>query len=300
MFVALSRTGEVDPATVYQALPTLRPGEAYASVVFPIKEDFPVLAIKVPATPGIPIMIAIDPANGKILGEKPVLAVPNVVANLWHDSLFAGTVGKILLMIIGAAFAAMVVTGVIRWWPKGGKGKGLRIRWAGSVGRTLWQAHAPLGVIFSAVFLWLAVTGTLVVANVIGESPPIPAGNGTTASSSVIELVNATSTAEKALPHARLVAIQPVSKLVSEHTLVFVDPQWRQERVVVRKDGSIKAVHTADNVLDWMLPLHRGSMLPEPVRALWYLFALALIGVAISGFVINRSKARLKHKRKPN
>lgn len=297
MFVATPRTGEIDPAVVDQALPKLRPGEAYASVIFPIKDDFPVLAIKVPSTPGIPTMIAIDPANRKILGQKPVLAVPNVVANLWHESLFAGTVGKIILMIIGTAFAAMIVTGLIRWWPKGDKGKALRIRWAGTVGRTMWQAHAPIGVIFSAVFLWLTVTGTLVVANVIGEAAPIPAGNGTTASSSITELANVTSTAQKALPYARLVAIQPVSKLAPVHTLVFVDPQWRQERVVVSKDGLIKAVHPADNVLDWMLPLHRGSMLPEPVRALWYLFALALIGVAISGFVINRSKAGLKRKR---
>lgn len=296
MFVSELRHGEADAAAAVRALPRLAPGETYGAVIFPIRENFPVLAIKVPATPAIPTMIALDPANGRITGQKPVLAVPMVVANLWHESLFAGPVGKGLLIVIAAAFVVLIVTGLLRWWPKGSLLRAVRIRWAGTLGRTLWQAHAPIGAIFAVILLWLAVTGGLTVVNAM-RMAGTEAGNPGALSASAAEIEHAIMVARSRLPGSRIVAIQPASKLTAHHIAVFVDASWRQERVVVARTGEVLAIDHADSLLDWMLPLHRGSMLPESGRALWYVFAAGLIALSVSGFVINRAKRKLRQKR---
>lgn len=296
MFVSELRAGEADSAAALRALPRLDAGETYGAVIFPIREDFPVLAIKVPATPAIPTMIAVDPANGRITGQKPVLAVPMVVANLWHESLFAGPVGKGLLILIAAAFVVLIVTGVLRWWPKGSLLRAVRIRWAGSLARSLWQAHAPIGAIFAAILLWLAVTGGLTVVNAMRMAEAKP-GDASALPASAAEIEHVIIMARSQLPGSRLVAIQPASKLTANHIAVFVDTSWRQERVVLARSGKVLEIDHADSLLDWMLPLHRGSMMPNWVRALWYLFAAGLIALSVSGFVINRAKRKLRQKR---
>ncbi len=315
MYVAQPRTAsEADLAGVLAALPALAPDKLYASVILPIAPDYPALAIVAPRARAAPELMTVDPTTGRLLGRKPIFSNVPILANRWHETMFVEPAGGYVLAGLGLALVVVSITGLIRWWPiGGGVGRALRIRWAGSLGRTVRQAHGPLGALFALAFLWLGVTGGLLVARPFLQPDPSTggrtapaAGAGQSAGGAVDRIgpVRAAAVARAALPGHRLMAILPMSRLSPDHTLVFADRFWRQARVRVSGSGEILQRYTpaeapaAAQVFDWLLPLHRGSLLPEWARSLWYLAAFGLVAMAASGLVTNRSRARQRRPRK--
>jgi uncharacterized iron-regulated membrane protein len=319
LYVATKRlpAEQADIEKSFAALPKLQPGEAYASIFFPKKDDIPVMAIKMPAERAIPSLISIDPVKGTVMGSIPVLANPVILANLFHESLMAGQVGKIILAIFGIGLVILSITGVIRWWPGWGRFmQGLRMRRGKTLGQTLWLLHAPLGAITALFLFWMAGTGALLVGRaifepVVGTVAPIQYSvpleeslpDSFLAVPDVIGPVAAAKIAQARFPNMRLTAVQPISKIAKHHAIVLMDAEKRASRVKIDGAGKIVATYVpetapaASRMFDWMLPLHRGSMLPEAVRYLLYPLAVGFMLLALSGFVVNRSKASLAKQR---
>ena len=293
-------------------------GEAIASLVLPESQTSPVLAIVVPTTRALPEMVAIHPETGEVIGRKPVLSNPVVLTNLLHGELGAGNVGRAILMLAGISLAVLSVTGFLRWWPGWGRlGRSLRLRWAGSLGATLWQWHAVVGAVLAVLFLWLGVTGALLVGrpfveqlvNAADPSRNFPelstaAQAPSPAPRAVISLDAALAKAQHVMGDDELRTVLPVSRSSPVSTFVFADHQGRMGVVHLSPAGDVteryrpSEMPATNRLLDWMLPLHRGTMLPEWLRTVYYLLAAGLVLLACSGLVINRKKARLRRRAK--
>jgi uncharacterized iron-regulated membrane protein len=311
MYSAKTRTEpEADLTRVLAALPVLDADRVYASIVLPIEHDFPALAIVAPRVRAVPELVTIDPATGAVLGRKPVFTNITVLANLWHETMFAGPAGPYTTAALGLALVLVSATGLLRWWPVGSLASGLRLRWAGGVGRTIRLAHGPIGAILALAFLWLGITGAVLVGRPFLE--PLVGGFVETTTRTELDArglprpgvadeigpLRAAEIARAAMPEHRLMAVIPMSSISPDHAFAFADRSWRLASIRVSGAGQVIERYTpaeappASQLFDWMLPLHRGSLLPEWARMVWYVFALGLLGMAASGLVINRLKAR--------
>ncbi len=296
-------------------------GQAVASLVLPESPTAPVLAIVVPSEQALPEMVSLHPDTAEVISRKPVLSNPVVLANLLHGELGAGKAGRAILMLTGLSLAVLSVTGFLRWWPGLGKvRRSLRLRWAGSIGATLWQWHSVLGAFLAILFLWLGVTGTLLVGRPFIEPivslgdqgryfPELSGMSATTTGSpapSTASIDAAYKVAQGAMGSDELRSVLPISRLSPVNTFVFADSQGRMGVARVSSSGAIvERYRPADmpagnRLLDWMLPLHRGTMLPEWLRTVYYVLATGLVLLASSGLVINRKKARLRRSRAVN
>jgi uncharacterized iron-regulated membrane protein len=99
----------------------------------------------------------VDPYRGTVLGLTRKGGVLQTVRDL-HSLIITGPVGNALIEAVGGWAILLVVTGVYLWWPRGGS-PALRVR--GSPRRRLfWRdLHASVGIVASAVVLFLATTG---------------------------------------------------------------------------------------------------------------------------------------------
>ena len=119
---------------------------------------FTIANISAPNDPRLPLSVELtragrtierryDPYTGENLGDPfpPVLRVLSWLVDL-HDNLLAGTLGRRLNGIGGAAFLLIVLTGAVLWWP--GRGRWLRsltVSRHSRGRRLLWQLHSTLG-----------------------------------------------------------------------------------------------------------------------------------------------------------
>ncbi|WP_298168309.1 PepSY-associated TM helix domain-containing protein [Novosphingobium sp.] len=302
------------PLERYTSAAISRNGQAVASLVLPESATSPVLAVVVPQERALPEMVSIHPATGKVISRNPVLADPVVLANLLHGELGAGKAGKALLMVTGLSLVVLSITGFLRWWPGLGKvRRSLKLRWAGSVSATLWQWHGVIGAVLAILFVWLGLTGALLVGrpfleplvNQGNRSADFPelgglSGAAVQVPAKAISMDDAFAVAKQAMGDDELRSVLPLSRLSPQHTFVFADHQGRMGVVRVSAAGQISERYrpadmpAANRALDWMLPLHRGSMLPEWLRTVYYVLASGLVLLASSGLVINRKKARLR------
>jgi uncharacterized iron-regulated membrane protein len=291
-------------------------GQTVASLILPESPTSPVLAVVVPAGEAMPEMVALDPGTARVIGRSPVLTNPVVIANLLHGELGAGLGGRAILMATGIALVLLSVTGVLRWWPGAEKlRRSLRLRWAGSLAASVWQWHGVLGAVLALLFVWLGLTGAMLVGRPFLE--PLVTQDSTSRFPDLgsarsdhavplgaISMDDAFAIARTRMGEDELRSILPLSRLNEVHSFVFSDRQGRMGVVRVASDGAITETYrpsdmpAANRTLDWMLPLHRGTMLPEWLRTIYYAIALGLTFIAGSGLFINRRKARLRKARK--
>jgi uncharacterized iron-regulated membrane protein len=308
-------SGTIDIAKISE-IAAAKPDETLASIILPFDQSFPVLAIVVPKQRAMPSLLVIDPESNKIRTRKPLFSNITVIANAYHEQMFSGKAGQFVLMIIGIMLVTLSITGLLRWWP--GRHKFwtvMRLRWAGSVSSTLWQWHTALGALLAIFFIWLGATGALLVGRTFLEpavgtfasvqpmnAEPNPPAAGTEPVDS-IGLQGAARQVQELLPKNKIVAVVPLSRLSDRHIIVTMDPLQRKAITRVAGDGTITENYVptdapgASRSFDWMLPLHRGSMLPESIRYLYYFFAIGLILISVAGFTINRKKAGLRKKK---
>lgn len=99
----------------------------------------------------------VDPYTGAVLGTTSAGGIMQTVREL-HSLAITGPVGNAVIEIVAGWAILLVLTGLYLWWPRrGSPAVGLRGRPAG---RLFWRdLHASVGLVASAIILFLALTG---------------------------------------------------------------------------------------------------------------------------------------------
>lgn len=107
-------------------------------------------------------------ATGRLLLERTYLGDLTSWLVELHHSLVLDELGKDILGILGIAGLLLIVTGLVRWWPRQGFSlRALTVRFYNPLSRrgmqTLWQSHRFIGVVlFIPIFIGLS-TGTAIM-----------------------------------------------------------------------------------------------------------------------------------------
>ncbi|WP_258239740.1 PepSY-associated TM helix domain-containing protein [Pseudidiomarina homiensis] len=85
----------------------------------------------------------------------------------FHHHLLLHELGKDIMGVLGLLSLILVMTGVVRWWPRHWSWRVLSVRFAKPSQRqfiaTLWQLHRSSGVIFIVPITVLLITGTAIM-----------------------------------------------------------------------------------------------------------------------------------------
>ncbi|RDV25469.1 PepSY domain-containing protein [Alteromonas aestuariivivens] len=111
-------------------------------------------------------------ADGPVLTREPHGDLISWLVEL-HHHLALGDTGKKLLGLLGLASLALIVTGLIRWWPRHQiSRRHLAVRWHRPWSKrglqTLWQLHRSTGVL-----IWLPITLSLTTGSAIMYAKPV-------------------------------------------------------------------------------------------------------------------------------
>lgn len=115
-------------------------------------------------------MVAVDPADGKVLGTWERRNALYDLADKIHGTLLIGDLGDRLIEIAAGFGIVLIVTGLYLWWPRNGAtlGSVLVPRLAGG-GRLAWKSlHLTVGFYVSLVLLVFLLSG-LTWAGIWGE-----------------------------------------------------------------------------------------------------------------------------------
>lgn len=115
-------------------------------------------------------MIAVDPANGKVLGDWERRNALYDLANKIHGTFMIGDVGDRLIEIAAGFGIVLIVTGLYLWWPRNGAGFGsVLVPQFGKGSRQTWKSlHLTVGF-YSALVLLVFLLSGLTWAGIWGE-----------------------------------------------------------------------------------------------------------------------------------
>ncbi|MDR6626904.1 PepSY domain-containing protein [Caulobacter segnis] len=224
-----------------------------------------------------------------------------------HHRLLMGEVGARILGWSGTAMLALLISGLVAWWPRPGTlVKALRIKRNTSPIRRLYDAHKLVGLGSMGLLVLLTVTGIMlampkecmaVLKPVLGPASP-PSAIDTSAPfrpETRISVDRAIAAAHTALPCAELVWIEAPAvdhgvyrlrmRVTGDpsprfpHSFVWVSPA--SGRVLAISDARQGNSH--DQVLHWIHPLHDGSAGGLPARMLALLMGLAPVQLLLVG-----------------
>jgi len=106
--------------------------------------------------------IYIDPYTGKILHSEPLLSNFFVVVEYIHlYLLLPPEIGALVVGISVIIFLALMITGIILWWPKRktDRKRSFTIKWNGRWRRVNYDLHNVLGFYATSIAVILAITG---------------------------------------------------------------------------------------------------------------------------------------------
>lgn len=212
-----------------------------------------------------------------------------------HMHLLAGETGRLITGWSGIAMLALLVSGIVAWWPRGSWRKALAFKRRAAPIRRLRDLHKYFGL-WSALLLFVLVgTGVLlalpdVKTQVIGAATTapdkVPAPRSTTSEGRQIPVAAALAAAHRALPDARLAFIDVPpggDKPFRIRVQVPGDPHRRFPGSFVFIDqyaGRVLAVHdirrgnAGTTASAWIRTLHDGSVGGPPARILAMLLGL--------------------------
>ena len=104
-----------------------------------------------------PVMVFVDPYDGKVLGIQNTGERFGDWSKSLHSRLLQGEDWRWMIELAASWLLVMLLTGVYLWWPQPGQG---RLPRAGKTGRAAWrQWHAFAGVALGLLSLVMVVTG---------------------------------------------------------------------------------------------------------------------------------------------
>ncbi|GLC28179.1 PepSY-associated TM helix domain-containing protein [Roseisolibacter agri] len=262
--------------------------------------------------------------DGAILGARRPTEFLTGWLFLVHAHLLSGEAGHTVAGVAALLLVVLSASGLVVWWPRGGRGAGSRWRAALTVargaggGRVTYDLHRAVGFYASALLLLAGVTGASLVFHEAFQRAAYWV-TGTVAPPAVPSRVSAPTAAVASLPVdsllARAVRAQPggvISYLYlptapgqtfrvrqrlpgEQHpngkSFVHVDPT--AGRVVAAEDGARAA--GGARLYSVLYPLHVGVLGGWPTRVLTVAAGLSLPLLAVTGFLVWRRRARRRH-----
>lgn len=114
------------------------------------------------STPDGPLIAFVHPEANVVLGLQREADRPMEVIKTIHGELLMGDRGSILVELAAGWAVVMILTGLVLWVPRGGRGPGGGVIWPrlGQGGRLAWRdLHAVTGFWISGLALFLLLTG---------------------------------------------------------------------------------------------------------------------------------------------
>ena len=309
------------------------PGEALARVRRENPEPDPV-TIQLPTGPDDPYVVwheaahgaektYVDPPTGRVLGVRPAGRDPVRALFDLHVNLLAGDSGLIGVGVLGLLLLFASATGVVVWWPRGGRWiEAVTVRLRGNSRRVNYDLHRAGGFWTMAYLCILALTGSgLVFYGAAGDllnevtgssSPPPPPASGAPPEEAAVEVGSGGVPPARidrswrelrrrapdgevtfiSLPSGPRETVSLRFRLPSElhpvgRSFAYVD-RWSGEVMRVDREPEMDA---GPRLLHALYPLHIGDfevgpVSPEMVRLVWALLGAAPAVLAVTGFLV--------------
>ncbi|WP_375273138.1 PepSY-associated TM helix domain-containing protein [Sphingomonas sp.] len=229
-----------------------------------------------------------------------------------HMALLAGDLGGQVVGWSGVAMLALLVTGVVAWWPRGSWRKALAFKRDAVPTRRLRDLHKLFGLWSMALLFVLVATGVLLalppVAQTLLRPAPIPAPTSRGDGIQRISIARALATARRVVPDGRIVFVDAPSERATPIRVrlqVPGDPHTRFPGSYVFVDqgsGRVLAVHdvrragTGTRVTSWIRTLHDGTVGGTATRVLAVLLGLVPTLLFVTGvlhWLRRRAAARM-------
>jgi uncharacterized iron-regulated membrane protein len=109
-----------------------------------------------------PRLVFANPYTARIVGERPLAGSVVAFVRQLHVSLVAGTIGQLIVTISTGIFLAILASGLVLWFKRGGGWRRLLIKWDARGKRFHYDLHANFGF-YSFVFLFvIGLSGLLI------------------------------------------------------------------------------------------------------------------------------------------
>lgn len=266
--------------------------------------------------------VLVDPFDGQVLGQRE--AVPtleftrrNLVNTIYtlHFQLFMGQAGATLVGWAGLFLLISGTTGLVLWWPRGGRFRtGLMIKRGTRGLRFHFDLHRALGIYSLAALIVVACSGVCMtfpsyVKPLVAlfspvteaDNPMMGAGRG-----APIDADHALALARARLPGARVACLWLPGASGPAWRVSLREPEgiaWAggpAEIWLHPEGGSVLASRrhreatAGDAFLAWQLPLHGGSAFGLVGRIVVCLLGFVPLLLAMTGISIWRSKLQAR------
>lgn len=223
-----------------------------------------------------------------------------------HFQLLMGDVGTAIVGYLGLFSLVLLLTGLLSWWPRRGQWlKALRFKKRSAIIGLLYDWHKITGLLFLLPLLLLSLTGamlalpveTRLVLSLFSElkQPNVPKTVVTVQGGLLIAPSVAAKLALAALPDAKLAWIEtPVMEggFYRLRLQAHQDPSRRFPHSYVYIDAVTTEVVSvfnnptqgaANTILNWLHPLHDGSVFGGIGRVIWLLSGLSCLLLFVLG-----------------
>ena len=239
------------------------------------------------------LMVQCDPRSGAILGTRPRMGLWWQTFVKLHVNLMLGSTGGLIVEIATWITLFLALTGLWLWWP-------LRIfgfRQGASFRRFNLDLHSVAGL-YSSLFLILVCITGLTMRHLHLDHPRSPGSHAPQAGAQRITVDAAVEAAEKALPGAKVAAVEipppnpqaafriqlafPEDGTPAGRSVVFVD-QWSGQALTVHSAREGSFMQRYDNL---QLSLHIGAIGGAATRWIALFVCVALVLQIFSGYVL--------------
>lgn len=224
------------------------------------------------------LMVWFSPDGGRIVRVAPWGGYLMSWIYQLHMELLAGELGLQIVGWSGVAMLALLVSGVVAWWPRGSWRKALAFKREAAPIRRLRDLHKLTGVWSMALLFVLVATGVLLALPSVTQAllapgtPLVPVSAAVPAGARPVAIGQALAAAQRALPDGRLVFVDvPIGGTAPIRARYQVpgDPHARFPASYVYLDqvsGRVLGVHDARRggvgarVNLWVRTLHDGTV----------------------------------------
>lgn len=246
------------------------------------------------------------PASGLREGSASALSDPALLLLDFHDSLFLGETGKLILLAVAIGALLLTATGMWIWFKTSVKAKGLSNRWlhrwVGITGAVLIAITFATG----AYMAWRPLSA--LVNQVSGVEAFRPPKLKTEHPGVSLSLEGILSAADKVLPGGRIgyVIVSPggrdpirVRKKFDDDphpnglSSVWIHPGTGEVLTHIRWDS----LDPGSKLFSWIYPLHVGVLWGSAHRLSWLIVGLTCLLLSYSGLRIWMSKRRRQENR---
>lgn len=252
-----------------------------------------------------PLMLWLDPRDLHTVRSGFWGSYPTSWIYALHWQLLAGRTGEVVMAVAGAAMLALLLSGLVAWWPAAGQWRrALHFKPRAGMVRRLYDLHKLGGVALGGVLLVVTATGVLLelpdqVRPIVHRASPLfamPALVTWPGSRAMLPLDTLVARAGARFPGAAPAWIEtPASPTgtVRVNLMQAGEPSRRFPRTNVWLDpwsGRILAVRDGrresggDVFLNWLHPLHGGEAFGIAGRVLVLLSGLAALWLCVTGW----------------